>query len=45
MSITDSLKKRRVIELKEAREMYDFRNVWSHDGKILFLDVNDRNMV
>ena len=45
MSITESLTKRRVIELKKAREMYDFRNVWSHDGKILFLDVNDRKKV
>ena len=25
--------------------MYDFKNVWSQDGKILFLDVNDRNKV
>ena len=23
--------------------MYGFRNVWSHDGKILFLDTNDLN--
>ena len=45
VSITESLTKRRVIELKKAREMYDFRNVWSHDGKILFLDVNDRKKV
>ena len=25
--------------------MYDFKNVWSQDGKILFLNVNDRNKV
>ena len=25
--------------------MYDFRNVWSNEGKVLFLDVNDRNKV
>ena len=31
--------------IKKARELHDFRNVWSHDGKILFLVVNDRNMV
>ena len=43
MIITESLTKRRVVELKKTREMYDFRNVWSHDDKILFLDVNDRN--
>ena len=45
VSITESLTKRRVIKLKKAREMYDFKNVWSHDDKILFLDVNDRNHV
>ena len=45
MSITESLTKRRVIELKKAREMYDFRNVWSHDGKILLLDANGRKKV
>ena len=45
MSITESLTKRGIIELKKAREMYDFRNVWSHNSKILFLDVNDRNKV
>ena len=45
MSITESLTKRRVIELKKIRENYDFWSVWSHGGKILFLDVNDRNKV
>ena len=45
VSNTQSLTKRRVIELKKAREMYDFKNMWSHDDKILFLDVNDRNHV
>ena len=43
MSITDSLTKMRVIELKKATEMHNFRNVWSHDGKSLFLDISDRN--
>ena len=45
VSITESLTKRRVVELKKAREMYGFKNIWSQDGKILFLDVNDRNKV
>ena len=45
MSITESLTKKRVVELKKAREMHDFNNVWSQDGKILVLDVNDRNKV
>ena len=43
--MTERLTKRRVTELKEAREMYDFWNVWSHVDKILFLDVNGRNKV
>ena len=28
-----------------AREMYDVRNIWSHDGKILFSNINERNKV
>lgn len=28
LSITESLTKMRVIELKKAREVYDFRNAW-----------------
>ena len=43
VSITESLTKK--IELKKASEMYVFNNVWPQDGKILFLDVNDRNKV
>ena len=45
VSIKESLTKRRVVELKKAREMYGFINVWSQDSKILFSDVNDRNKV
>ena len=45
MSISLSLTKRRVVELKKLREIYGFKNVWSQDGKILFSDVNDRNKV
>ena len=51
VSITESSwiekieRKRRVVELKKAREMYGFKNMWSQDGKILFSDVNDRNKV
>ena len=45
MSITESLTKKRVIELKKARKINDFRNLWSRDGKILFLDVSDRSSV
>ena len=25
-------------KLKEAREIYDFKNVWTSDGKIFFKD-------
>ena len=45
VSITEGLTKRRVVELKKAREMHGFKNVWSQDGKILFSDINDRNKV
>ena len=45
VSITESVTKRRVVELKKAREMHGFRNVWSQDVKILFSDVNGRNKV
>ena len=45
VKITESLTKRRVIELKKAKEMYDLRNVWPHDGNILFFDVNNGNKV
>ena len=45
MSITEILTKRRIVELEKAREMYDFKSVRSYDGKVLFLDVNDRNKV
>ena len=45
VSITESLTKRRVVELKKAREMYGFKNVWAQDGKVLFSDVNDRNKI
>ena len=36
VNIIESLKNRRVIDLKKAREIYDFWNVWSHDGQFFF---------
>ena len=45
MSITESLTKGRVIELKKVRKINDFRNLWSRDDKLLFLDVSDRSSV
>ena len=40
-SITESLTKKRVGQLEEARSKYGFQNVWSYDGKILFKINND----
>ena len=37
-AITESLTATQMKKLKEAREIYDFRNVWASDGKILFKD-------
>ena len=38
VSITESLTKDCMAKLKEARETYGFRNVWTNDGKIFFKD-------
>ena len=38
VSITESLKKDRMIKLNEARETYGFRNVWTSYGKIFYKD-------
>lgn len=38
MSITESLTKRRMGELNDARNQHGFENVWTSDGKILFKD-------
>lgn len=40
-SITESLTKKRVGQLEEARKKYEFGNVWSYDGKILFKINNE----
>ena len=40
-SVTESLTKKRVGQLEEARNKYGFQNVWSYDGKILFKVNND----
>ena len=45
ISITESLTKTRMEKLQKAREEYSFRNVWSNDGKIFQIDVNDLNRV
>ena len=38
IAITESLAATQIKKLKEAREIYDFKNVWASDGKILFKD-------
>ena len=32
-------------KLKEAREKYCFKNVWSIDGRIMFKDANNKPRV
>ena len=44
-SVTESLTKTRMEKLQKAREEHGFQNVWSNDGKILYVDVNDHNRV
>ena len=38
VSITESLTAQHVEKLKEAKEKYDFKNVWSNDGRITYKD-------
>ena len=38
IAITDNSTATQMKKSKEAREIYDFKNVWSSDGKILFKD-------
>ena len=45
VSITENLTKKRITEVKVARETYGFKNVWSQDGKILHTDANDRKKI
>ena len=44
VSITESLTARRISQLKKAREEHEFKNVWSVDGKIMYLDKNDNKV-
>ena len=44
VSITESLTKRRMAELKEAREKHGFHDVWTSDGKILYKDNSDNKI-
>ena len=42
-SDTESLTKTRMEKLQKARKDHSLWNVWSNDGKILYIDVNDHN--
>ena len=44
-SVTESLAKTRMEKLQKAKEEHGSRNVWSNDGKILYIDANDHNRV
>ena len=44
VSITESLTKRRMAELKEAQEKHGFHDVWTSDGKILYKDNSDNKI-
>ena len=44
VSITESLTKRRMAELKEAREKHGFHDVWTSDGKIMYKDNSDNKI-
>ena len=34
----------RMESLKKAREVFEFHNVWTYDGKITYKDVNDNKI-
>ena len=42
IAITESLAVTRMEKLNEARERYNFKNVWTSDGKILCKDVSGK---
>ena len=41
VSITESLTPHRVAQLKEAKEKFGYKNVWSNDGRIIYKDNSD----
>ena len=44
VSITENLTKKRITEMKIAREN-SFKHVWSQDGNMVYTDANDRNKI
>ena len=45
IAITESLTATRMKKFKEVREIYDFKNVWTSDGKILLKDGSGNTIV
>ena len=45
VSIAENLTKKRITEMKVAREIYGFKSFSSQDGKNLYTDANDRNQI
>ena len=41
VSITESLTAHCVAKLKEAKEKFGFKNVWSNDGRMIYKDYGD----
>ena len=42
ISIIENLTKKRINDMKIARETYGFKNILSQNGKLLYTDANDR---
>ena len=40
VSTIENLIKRRITEMKIAQETYNFKNVWSQDGKLFYTHAN-----
>ena len=45
ISVTESLTLKRMEHLKKVREQHDFANVWTLDGKIMFMGNDDNPKV
>ena len=44
VSITEGLTVHRVVKLKEAKEKFGFKTVWSNDGRIIYKEnCNDKS--
>ena len=41
MSVTKCLTKKRLVLLKESKKKFGFKNVWTSNGKIFTIIIND----